>query len=275
LTEPRIGIALVTHNAAAWLPETLDSIANQMLPAHVLAVIDDHSTDETLAVLTSRQERLPELRLASGVTESEDAKTRIARNFTQAVELLNDCELIALADHDDIWRSDRLARQASIMSRHSEVWMLASNGGLADGGGSLHETFAVPADFNALAANEALRWVIRRSVATGGASMIRPRYFEQPPDGWLHDRWWSLVAAASHALRVDSENVIDYRVHAGQQVGLNSGRQLAEGPGRASGARAADLRRLADLHSLRTDAALACQPELTYWRLVRTLMRSS
>jgi glycosyltransferase involved in cell wall biosynthesis len=275
LTEPRIGIALVTHNAAAWLPETLDSIANQTLSAHVIAVVDDHSTDETLAVLASRQAQLPELRLASASVAPADTKSRIARNFTRAVQLLNDCELIALTDHDDIWRTDRLAHQTSIMSRDSDVWMLASNGALADDRGSLHEAFCVPAGFNALPADEALRWVIRHSVATGGASMIRPKYFKRPPDGWLHDRWWSLESAAGAALCIDPTIVIDYRVHAGQQVGLNPGRQLAEGLDRASGARAADLRRFADLHALRANADLACQPELTYRRLVRTLMRSS
>jgi glycosyltransferase involved in cell wall biosynthesis len=272
LTEPRIGIALVTHNAAAWLPETLDSIANQTLPAHVIAVVDDHSTDETLAVVASRQAQLPELRLASAGAAPADIKTRIARNFTQAVELLNDCELIALTDHDDIWRLDRLAHQTAIMSRDLEVWMLASNGALADDRGSLHEAFCVPAGFNALPANEALRWVIRHSVATGGASMIRPKYFKQPPDGWLHDRWWSLAAAAGYALRVDSGIVVDYRVHEGQQVGLNPGRQHQRGTNRITGADLADLRKIIDLHRLRTGAQVQCRSELSFPRLVRTLL---
>ncbi len=106
-------------------------------------------------------------------------------------------------------------------------------------------------------AAERMRTALRTSVATGGASMIRPARFPRldVPEGWLHDRWWSLVATGRDGLLVDREPVIDYRVQPGQQVGLDAGAQGRSGtgsPGRPSRAgsaarwrKARDLRRRA------------------------------
>ena len=273
MTKLRVGIALVTHNAEAWLPKTLHSIAEQTMPADALAVVDDQSTDDTLAIIQSGQSPLPELRLASATSDAREMKTRIAQNFTQAVGLLSDCDVVALSDHDDVWRSDRLAHQVMIMSEQVDVWMLASNGDIESDGASLHDTFSVPTGFNALPVQEAFRWVLRRSVATGGASMIRPAKFAQPPDGWLHDRWWSLVAAAAGRLRTDPQVVIDYRVHGAQQVGLDPGRQSQRGRSRITSTGMSDLRRMLDLRGLRSIAAPACRRELDYSRLLRTLVK--
>jgi hypothetical protein len=65
-------------------------------------------------------------------------------------------------------------------------------------------------------------------VATGGASAIKPANFQylNVPKGWLHDRWWSMAAAAHHALIIDTTPVIDYRISATQQVGLDTAAQL-------------------------------------------------
>ncbi|MFN8172632.1 MAG: hypothetical protein U0R65_12305 [Candidatus Nanopelagicales bacterium] len=52
------------------------------------------------------------------------------------------------------------------------------------------------------------------------------------PAGWLHDRWWSLVALARDGLIVDDGLVIDYRVQSGQEVGLDRAAQGAGVVGR-------------------------------------------
>jgi hypothetical protein len=100
-----------------------------------------------------------------------------------------------------------------------------------------------------------MRYALRHSVATGGASMIRPATFPDlsVPEGWLHDRWWSLVATARGGLLVDPGSVIDYRVQPGQQVGLDGSSQRHGGlvrlsslarHGRRSLRKERDLRRL-------------------------------
>jgi hypothetical protein len=111
--------------------------------------------------------------------------------------------------------------------------MVASDGTLVDEngaatGGTLRSTFSVAANWNELPANEQLAYALKHSLATGGASAIKPGYFaeQEIPEGWLHDRWWSLLATVRLGMLIDSESVIDYRVQGSQQVGLDTGTQM-------------------------------------------------
>jgi hypothetical protein len=123
-----------------------------------------------------------------------------------------------------------------------------------------------------------MRAGIRYSVATGGASAVRPAAFADVPipAGWLHDRWWSLVATAREQLRLDDEVVIDYRVSAAQEVGLDRGQQ-----GRSSVQRAAagvsalpsTIGRMGDLRRLSSSATEATRGELSFPRLLQTLLQ--
>jgi len=103
--------------------------------------------------------------------------------------------------------------------------MLASDG-TTGADQTLRSTFPVPANWNALGKREQMTYVVKHSIATGGASAIRPSLLPKTiPAGWLHDRWWSLAATKSSAMFVDPTRVIEYRISAGQQVGLDQAGQ--------------------------------------------------
>jgi len=130
-----------------------------------------------------------------------------------------------------------------------------SNFDRSPSGETLRDAFPVPATWDGLAPADRMRYALRHSVATGGASMIRPAAFPElsVPQGWLHDRWWSLVATVREGMLIDQEAVIDYRVQPGQQVGLDSAAQRHGGlarmaalarNGRRSVRKERDLRRL-------------------------------
>ncbi|MDO8307630.1 MAG: glycosyltransferase [Actinomycetota bacterium] len=227
----RIAAAIVTHNSAAWLPDTLASVLSQSRPADLVVVVDDASTDGTAAIL--RDHGIDAIPARS---RESDRVTRIAANFRQAVEAARTCDLVVLGDHDDVWHPSRLAHQASIMEATPAALLLASDGLLVDAdglpmGGTLRSTFPIPDGWVGLAPAGRMREVLRHAVATGGASAIRPAAFPtlDVPRGWLHDRWWSLVAAARSGLLLDDGIVIDYRIQPGQQVGLDRAAQ-AHGP---------------------------------------------
>jgi len=54
-----ISVAMCTYNGAKYLPEQLESIANQIVPVDELVVCDDGSNDDTIQVLRSFSEKLP------------------------------------------------------------------------------------------------------------------------------------------------------------------------------------------------------------------------
>ena len=277
----RVVALVVTHNSMRWIDSTLASVTAQTQIPDSIVVIDDASADGTrervLELLGDRVTIIP------STAVSEDRTTRIAHNFRQGVQACEPGDIVILGDHDDIWHPDRITHQARLLEEKPGIAMVASDGRLVDEagqpeGGTLRTTFPVRAGFNDMTPAEQMSTVLRRSVATGGASAVRRTAFADVfiPDGWLHDRWWSLVAAAREQLFVDDEAVIDYRVSAGQEVGLDSGHQaeakLARLIAGASNVRTS-MSKMDDIrHRLVPFATEATKSELTGTRLLRNLM---
>ena len=280
MTAPRIGVVLVTHNSSRWIAATLESIRVQTVQPTRVLVVDDHSVDGTQRILDEWAARMRNADIAIKVVPSTCTDshpwTRIARNFTQGVLAMQDLDLVALGDHDDEWMPNRLEGQSRLM-RHGNSLFLASNGVIDGTVRTLFEAFEIPPYFGEWDARHKLRHVLRRSVATGGASMLRPGVLSSspnfvPPRGWLHDRWWSIVAAAHEGLQVSDEPVIHYRILEDQSVGLNRGRQAIQGLQRLGSLTGFDVKRLTALHSLRSEAAPELRMEFSWGRLLKTLV---
>jgi glycosyltransferase involved in cell wall biosynthesis len=227
----RVGVVLVTHNSQQWIEQTLRSVFAQTALADRVVVIDDESTDGTAELLAAF-----DAEVIAATTTARDINERIAQNFVQGVQVCHDCELVALGDHDDVWHPDRLARQAGILAAVPQALMVASDGLIMDDQGSatgqrLRDAFPVPPQWSEWSNPDRMRFVLKHSIATGGASMIRPAMFPDlsVPSAWLHDRWWSMVATIRGGMVIDVDPVIDYRVSVGQQVGLDAGSQDRQG----------------------------------------------
>ena len=243
-----IAALLVTHNSERWLRATLESIANQTRKLDRIIVIDDNSTDGTASILTEFG-----ITPVAASTTAQDITTRVAHNFQQGIREAKNADIVVLGDHDDIWHPTRVAHQAALLeggntNANANLLMVASDGTLVDEngnatGGTLRSTFPVAADWNELPADQQLTYALKHSLATGGASALRPYYFaeQEIPQGWLHDRWWSLLATVRLGMLVDTESVIDYRVQAGQQVGLDTGTQAMSSSAKAK-SRAVNLK---------------------------------
>lgn len=272
-----VAALLVTHNSVAWIEQTLASVASQTRPVDAIVVIDDGSSDGTLDLLHAHQNVM----VQASTSTSPDTTTRIAQNFGQGLLACNGHDVVVLGDHDDVWHADRVEVQTGLLGMHAGAAMVASDGRLVDEtgepvGGTLRTAFPVPVDFAALSPARQMGAVIRRSVATGGASAVRPEVFAKQgiPAGWLHDRWWSLLAVSWEAFVLDEAVVIDYRLSAGQEVGITTGNQDRSVLGRVGSAVVSlpqTLGRMRDLHSLARGATEATRPELSGWRLLRNL----
>ena len=276
----RVAAVLVTSNSERWLEPTLASVRDQDRPADAIVIVDDASSDGTRAVIDRvLGERA---RVVASRARSTDKTSRIAANFRQGLQEVRDCGLAVLGDHDDVWHPHRIAHQVEVLDVWRDIELLASDGRLVDvdgapGPGSLRTAFPVPADFNEMSPALQVRTVIRRSVATGGASAVRPEAFAdvEIPPGWLHDRWWSLVAAARGSLRVDVDAVIDYRVSPEQEVGLDRGHQARSAVQRLRTGLASagsTMSRIRDLQGLSRYATPSTSAEFAGSRLLRTLM---
>ncbi len=277
----RVAALLVTHDSRRWIEATLAAVRDQSRPPERIVIVDDGSTDGTPAIIADLVGQ--HATVLPSTAGRLDRISRIAHNFQQGLRACADVDVVVLGDHDDVWLPTRVAHQVAVLERSSKASMVASDGRIVDEdglptGGRLRDAFPVPAGFDTLPADARMRIALRHMIATGGASAVRPAAFTGLgiPPGWLHDRWWSLVATSREAMLVDDTVVIDYRVSAHQEVGLDPG-NLHRSPlsrvGVALGSVGPSLAKLRDIRrDLAPLATTATRPELSGLRLVRNLL---
>jgi glycosyltransferase involved in cell wall biosynthesis len=112
-----ISVIIPCHNAGRWIATALRSVTQQSHPAHEVIVIDDYSTDDSLAQI-----------------ERSDAPVRLlqvkARNAAVARNVGIEAatgDWIALLDADDIWYPNHLARAAELLSESNDVAFMSNH----------------------------------------------------------------------------------------------------------------------------------------------------
>lgn len=253
---------MVTHNGIRHLAAQLDSMATQSRPLDRVVVLDDASHDGTLDVLLRHRDRLP---LEVHPTDTprnprESTFARIGRNFREAVRLagVDRREIVLFADQDDVWEHDRVAHQVSRIGSGAVV--SAATAHCIDTAGTptgrlLDEAYPRPVGFGSLSPADQLGVALRTPVATGAAMAVDGAFLRrapEPPAGWLHDRWYSLCAAAHGGLDIDPTPVIRYRIHDAQAVGTSGAGSAAASQRIAAWSRRprAIVRRLRDIRRL-------------------------
>jgi len=105
-TETSVSAIIPAYNAEAYIREAIDSVLDQSAPVAECIVVDDGSTDETVAQVR---------RFGGGVRliEQANAGPGAARN-RGAAEAAGD--LLAFLDADDRWRRTRLSRQVDALA---------------------------------------------------------------------------------------------------------------------------------------------------------------
>ena len=102
-----------TYNVAPWVEESIRSVLNQTYRDFELLVVDDGSTDDTLAHVRSIQD--PRIRIAAFPDN-----VGLAENLNRGLGLIN-TELVARMDGDDIAEPDWLETGVHVLDTMPEV----------------------------------------------------------------------------------------------------------------------------------------------------------
>lgn len=105
-----VSVIMPAYNCADWIGRSIDSIIAQTYSNWELIVVDDCSTDGTLAVLNKYLQADKRIR---SYKLSQNSGAAIARNT--AVDHANGVYL-AFLDSDDIWKPEKLHKQIRFMS---------------------------------------------------------------------------------------------------------------------------------------------------------------
>lgn len=112
----RFSVVIPCHNAERWIEAALQSVANQTFAPHEIIVVDDASTDASLAVIEGVGFPVSLIRVNA-------SNAAVARN--SGIEAATG-DWIAFLDADDIWYPNHLARAAELL-RHGRDIAFMSN----------------------------------------------------------------------------------------------------------------------------------------------------
>lgn len=104
----KLSVYIPSYNQGAYLPQAIESILNQTLPADEIVIVDDASTDDSRAIAEVYQARFPDRIRLIGHTQNQGVAA--ARNTAmQAVT----GDYITYLDADDRFLPDKLEREAA------------------------------------------------------------------------------------------------------------------------------------------------------------------
>ena len=156
------------------------------------------------------------------------------KNFEQVIGRCRG-DVIALCDHDDLWKPAKLRRIESAFREKPDLGLVISDAELLiEPSGLLDEpplrrlwqdvpfTPAMQRQFNAGGgADLMLRWNVVTGPTAAFRADLRPVLLPIP-DMWLHDGWIGIVAAAVAPAHAIAEPLIVYRQHPNQTTGIVS-----------------------------------------------------
>lgn len=220
---PRVSVSVVvcTFNGEDHLLSQLESIVEQSLQANELLISDDGSTDATESIVLAfvRADRGLDVQLLKPTKRMGASK-----NFEFAASEAQG-DLVILADQDDLWAPDRIARVVDWFARDPGALMVANDPGLIDEeGAALGQTLLTRMGVapSAFGESSVIDTVLRKSVLPGMSMAFKRELLEMSgpvPDGWMHDHWWAINAAVRGGLRVDPVPSVLYRQHSRNLIG--------------------------------------------------------
>ena len=220
-----ISVALACYDGERYLPEQVASIAAQTLPPDEVVISDGGSTDGTVALARRLASEHPRLGIR---VVADGQRLGVTANFARAIAASTG-EFIALCDQDDVWHPDRL--RAARAAFDEPTLLVHTDARLVDAGGlplgvTLFSALGIGSgELERLASGDAFAVLIRRNLVTGATTMVRRRLVDAAlpfPPGWVHDEWLALIAAAIGRLRPLPQQLIDYRQHGSNVIGVTA-----------------------------------------------------
>jgi glycosyltransferase involved in cell wall biosynthesis len=205
--KPRVSVVMPVYNGARFLRLAVDSVLAQTMGDFEFIIIDDGSTDDSLAILRSYADKRIQI--------IENAANRgVTASLNKGMEAPQG-EYIARMDCDDRCHHDRLARQVECLDAHPDWAMVATRVMLIDEDGRLKREW--PED--AHRSPEAIRARLPQANCIAHSSvMIRAEvlhtygYNTEQVHSQDYDLWLRLVADG-HRIGKLNETLVALRTH--------------------------------------------------------------
>ncbi|MGL4384463.1 MAG: glycosyltransferase family 2 protein, partial [Flavobacterium sp.] len=131
--EKLVSIIIPTYNSADFIADTLASVQQQTYPNWEVILVDDGSTDITLAIAQNIAQTDHRIRIFKNPINSG---TGVTRN-----NALHHCQgnYIAFLDADDVWKPNKLERQLQFMQEQQQPFTFSFYECIDEAGNPLHK----------------------------------------------------------------------------------------------------------------------------------------
>jgi glycosyltransferase involved in cell wall biosynthesis len=203
---PTISVVVPAHNEERYIAEALDAVLAQTDPALEVIVVDDGSTDGTVAIVEGYGDRVRLLR-----QENRGCPGAFDTGFREA-----EGEFVALCPADDVWERRKLEWQRELLRAHPEVDVVfgaASRFGLASG------EHVRPARTGVLDSDWFARGMYRRNLIADPSAVVRRSLYldlggYEPLVGEDYEFWMRALASGA-VFCFDPRQVVRLREHGG------------------------------------------------------------
>jgi len=224
----RYSVALCTYNGERFLEPQLAGIRAQTRLPDELVVCDDASTDRTVEILERFRSDAP----FPVHIFIQPANVGSVRNFEKAIRSCAG-DLIALSDQDDIWMPRRLAASEGYLKQDARAAFVFTDGQLIDQRGavqseSLWARFGFGPSLQERLGSGDYSVLLRHRFITGATITLRREALNRLlpfPQSWVHDEWIAALTPFYADIGMLREPLLQYRLHAAQQVGAQKVRR--------------------------------------------------
>jgi len=206
----RISVITPCHNARLWIATALQSAARQTYPPHEIIVIDDASSDDSLAQIEKSGVHVKLLQVNA-------CNAAVARNI--GIEAASG-DWVALLDADDRWYGNHLSRATGLLGKTNDVAFMSNHDwiGLQDELLAMPDEYQckLPAPRSGIDTNEFFR-MIRAGFHFGHSTVLyrRDRLCEvglfDPSQKRRHDFELWLRVIANRTFTYDTIKSVGYR----------------------------------------------------------------
>ena len=205
---PKISVVIPVYNREKYVQSAVDSILSQTFSDFELLVIDDGSTDGSIAVVQSYSD--PRIRFVRnntnlGVSATRDKGIQLARG-----------EYLAFLDSDDCAYPDRLRKQTAFLDNHPDYAAVGSwSEWMSEEGHSSGRIKRKPTSSDEIAAWRLFQQGIENSTSMARTDVLRAYRYQEEFDICEDFELWARIAA-DHKLATLPEVLVRRRMHAGQ-----------------------------------------------------------
>ncbi len=221
-SKPKILVLLACYNGERYIEKQIESILKQTHSPYKINISIDKSNDQSVQIVEAYSKKYSQI----NITNTDKCFGSAATNFIHLLTSvdLKDVDFIALADQDDLWRSDKLKKAILKLKKDFDGYSSNVEAFWSTGRRKILLKNQPQKRFDHLfeSAGPGHTFVISKKLVQSLQKFLIKNKFNKPNN--YHD-WLIYAYARTHGFKwyIDSYPGVEYRQHATNVAGANIG----------------------------------------------------